>query len=99
MGAASARLSKMVGVGLSVGETLRREVWREGSIELVLGSVERARHTLLAGERGRVRATLRLFGGRCEASAACDSDRGSHQHRAGRRESGRIPAKILGARG
>jgi len=36
------------GAGLSMGASLRGTIWRAGSTELVLGSVERARHRLLA---------------------------------------------------
>ena len=60
---------------VSVGPPFRPEVRTRRSRELVLGSLERARHRLLAEHAGRVPQAVRLRSRRPEARAADGADR------------------------
>src|SRR4029453_13414607 len=67
-------LRRMAGADLAVGASFGRALRRAGSRELVLGSVERAGHRLLARHARGVLQTVRLRGGRLEARAARGQD-------------------------
>ena len=66
----------------------------DGSRELVVGSLERAGHRLLARHAGRVHEALRLRGRRPEARAADREDRRAGSHRPERRAHSAHPAQL-----
>ena len=68
-----------------VGHALGQEVRPGRSRELGVGSLERTRHRLLAGDAGRVHEAVRLRRRRAQARAAHSADRRTGSHGAQRR--------------
>ncbi len=97
LGVSAEGLCEVGGAGLSVGSTRCREVWERRGGVLVLGSLERTGHRILARHAGGVRQALRRYG-RCGEAGVAWGERGrAGVDRSCKREGGDLFAAVPGA--